>query len=104
MEERSACVVDVKTMHEWMGDGRQWTWDRNGGKQDYGCENVAAGTSVTHAKNLCMLCQAGPMDKCDQFGRLLAVRGKPAHAEAGGRTSQMLWHLGHQVSDVHRRQ
>ena len=43
--------------------------DQWGQAGDHGCENVAAGISVTHAK-MCLLCQAGPVDECDLMGRM----------------------------------
>ena len=80
--------------------GSQW-----GQAGDHGCEGVAAGarTSMTHAK-MCLLCQAGPVDECDQFGRVLTARGESAQRLEGGPVRCMLWHLGHQVSDVHCKQ
>ena len=50
-------------------------WGSAGGRR---CEDVAARITEAHSR-MCMLCQARPMDECDQHahGRLLTVRGRP---------------------------
>ena len=57
----------------WAAADMEYEWGEPG---DHGCENVAAGLLVTHAR-VCLLCQAGPVDECNEFGRILIVRASP---------------------------
>ena len=57
--------------------GRMWE------AGDHGCENIAAGDSVTHAR-LCLMCQAGPVDECNKVGTILTVWAPPAQRLKGG--------------------
>ena len=43
---------------------------------DYGCENIACGDSEMYEK-LCLLCQTGPVDQCDETSALLTVQAPP---------------------------
>ena len=56
---------------------------------DHGCENIAAGDSVTHAR-MCLLCQAGPVDECNEAGTILTCSESVACAATGGRTGQVM--------------
>ena len=58
----------------------EYEWREAG---DHGCENVAPGTLVTHSR-MCLLCQARPVDECDEFGRLLTMRAPGAQRLKGG--------------------
>ena len=50
-------------------------------------------------EKLCLLCQAGPVDECNETGVPVTVRAPPAQ-RLEGRTSEMLRHMGHEVPDV----
>ena len=57
--------------------------DEWGEAGEHGCENVAAGDLEINAK-LCLLCQAGPMDECNETGAPVTVRAPPAQRVEGG--------------------
>ena len=57
----------------WVAAGLGLAWGLTGG---HGCENVAAGDPAWNARMyMCMYCQAGPTDECDEHERLVSVEG-----------------------------
>ena len=64
-----------------------WASSRLGGEWgeagEHGCENVAAGELEMNEK-LCLLCQAGPVDECNETGVPVTVRAPPAQRLKGG--------------------
>ena len=76
-------------MYLWeIGRLREYRWElryfgHRGEAGDHGCENIAAGDSVTHTR-LCLLCHAGPVGECNEFGTLLTVWTPPAQRLKGG--------------------
>lgn len=55
-------------------------WDEAG---EHDCEDVTAGDLEINAR-LCLLCQAGPVDECNETGTLVTVRAPPVQRVEGG--------------------
>ena len=61
--------------------------DEWGGSGEHGCENVAADDLEMNEK----LCQAGPVDECNETGVPVSVRAPPAQRLGGGQSGAVTY-------------